>query len=424
MSSEFHPTYIHLGPSNGRPGRGYLLRVTSPDAGEFGSYEYYRIWITIPKDMPELIPNDSNFKRYRKADWDTDMEPGALSASLMTSHDVYEVTTDEPPTLERDGTAYHPYGRGSDRAYCIIDSTVVCYNGVGPSDVVEILKAYAKKKGVTSATAELKQLRPYVLQTSNTRSKKAYVIRDTAPGSEERSIAAFIPDGLDSYDFVNDAGPFTIRSKQLSKTEGMHVGEVPDPAYNKTAYIVLGVLSTREDGEWRRVDYGTAEDSLHTDDERRAMSNEVEPLEQPAPPSVETPGAPPVVPTPGEASVEDVAIPPSEKRTRAQLYAALVAAEKFGDRTIKASRFEGNARQIGTDTYSHETVVREAPNMTQGELVSLVTVLVNRIMADDVIIDEYNKAKSEGRLLSVPKPAPSVRIETNIIVGGVGYDLK
>lgn len=421
MSSEFRPTYVHYGPDNGRPGRGYLLRTTSSDAGEFGGYEYFRIWVTVPKDMPELIPTGSDFKKYRKVDWDTDMDPGALSASLMTSHDVYEMTTDEPPTLRRDNTTYHPYGLESDKACCIIDSVVVCYDGMGPGKVVEALATYAKKKQIANAAVALKELRPYVLKTG-TLDAKAYVIRDEAPGSENKHLSCFLVDDIDPFTYVGDFGPFKFRNKQLAKTEGLHVGDIADGVSTERAFVVFGVLSTRENGKWRRAAYAAASDALSGDEECKKMSNEVEPLERPEPPSNDAPVTPPPLETPKEAEAESVELPASEKRTRAQLYAALVAAEKFGDRTIKASRFEENARQIGSDTYSHETVVREAPNMTQGELVSLVTVLVSRIVADDIIIDEYNRAKSEGRLLNASKPAPSVRIETNIIVGGVGYD--
>lgn len=421
MSSEFRPTYVHYGPANGRPGRGYLLRTTSPGAGESGVYEYFRIWVTVPKDMPELIPTGSDFKKYRKVDWDTDMDPGALSASLMLSHDVYEMTTDEPPTLRRDNTTYHPYGWGNDKACCIIDSVVVCYDGMGPAEVVEVLATYAKKERITSAAVALKQLRPYVLKTG-TLDAKAYVIRDTAPGSEDKTLSCFLVNDVKPFTYVGDFGPFEFRNKQLTKTEGLHVGDIVDRASTERAFVVFGVLSTREDGKWRRAAYAFATDALSGEEARKRMSNEVEPLERPASSSDVAPVAPPSIETPREAEVESTELPASEKRTRAQLYAALAAAEKFGDRTVRASRFEDNARQIGTDIYSHETVVREAPNMTQGELVSLVTVLVNRIMADDVIIDAYNKAKSEGRVLDVPQRAPSIRLETNLIISGVGYD--
>lgn len=421
MSSEFKPTYIHFGPSGGRPGRGYLMRVTSPEAGEFGGYEYFRIWVTVPKDMPEAIPTDEGFKTYRKIDWDADMDPGPLSASLMTTHDVYEFTSDEPPTLQRDNTTYHPYGRGSDQAYCIINSVVVCFNGMNHAKVVEVLAAYAKRKGVANGAVALKELRPYVLQTGDTANYKAYVFSDVAPGESDRNVMIFRLDSLDPVTYAGELGPLRLRSKWLSKYEGMKVGDTPDVSYGE-ARIVFGTVLNRSNGESRRVDYGTMADVLTPDEDRRSWSVEVKPLEERKDPPAETPVTPPVVATPDAATVEDTAIPSSEKRTRAQLYSALIAAEKYGDRTIRASRFEGNARQLGSDTYSHETVVKEAPNMTQGELVSLVTVLVNRIMADDVIIDAYNRAKSEGRVLDTPQRVPSVRIETNLIIGGVGYD--
>lgn len=421
MSSEFRPTYVHYSPDNGRPGRGYLLRTTAPDAGEFGGYEYFRIWVTVPKDRPDLIPTGSDFKKYRKVNWDTDMDPGALSASLMTSHDVYEMTTDDPPTLRQDNTTYHPYGWGSDKACCIINSVVVCYNGMRPGEVVETLAAYAKKKEIANAAIALKELRPYVLKTGSLNAK-AYLIRDVAPGSEDKLLSCFLTGDSEPFTYVGDFGPFKFRNKQLAKTEGLHVGDIVDELFYERALVVFGVLSTREDGKWRRAAYAFAADTLSSVEERKKMSNEVEPLEHPEPPSDAAPVTSPSIETPNEAEVGNAELPASEKRTRAQLYAALVAAEKFGDRTIRASRFEGNARQIGTDTYSHETIVREAPNMAQGELVSLVTVLVNRIMADDVIIDAYNKAKSEGRVLDAPQRAPSIRIETNLIISGVGYD--
>lgn len=425
MSSEFKPTYIHYGPSDGRPGRGYLMRVTSPEASEFGNYEYFRIWVTVPKDMPNAIPTNEGFKTYRKVSWETDMDPGALSASLMTTHDVYEFTSDEPPTLQRDNTSYHPYGRGNDQAYCIINSVVVCFNGATHARVVEALAAYAKYDGQQNGAVLLKELRPYVLQTDSSDGKKVFLFRDSERGTDTRYVTSFRVGADEALERIGELGPITVRNKQLTKSENLRVGDVPDAAYNEAALIVFGVVSSREDGKWRRVMYGTGSAGSTTEENRRAMSNEVHALEKhvdppqadPVPPSVTMP-----TPAPAESESSSVEIPASERRTRAQLYAALIVAEKFGDRTIRPSKFETNARLIGTDTYSHELVVREAPNLTQGELVSLVTLLVNRIVADDVIVDAYNKAKSEGRILDATQRAPSVRIETNLIIGGVGYD--
>lgn len=426
MSSEFNPTYIHFGPSGGRPGRGYLMRVTSPEAGEFGGYEYFRIWITVPKDMPEAIPTNDGFKTYRKIDWDNDMDPGPLSASLMTTHDVYEFTSDEPPTLQRDNTTYHPYGRGSDQAYCIINSVVVCFNGMGHNKVVQVLAAYAKRKNVANGAVALKELRPYVLQTGDALNKKAYVFSDAMRGASERNVMVFRLDDLDPVTYAGEIGPLELRHKWLSETEGLKVGDVPDVAYGE-ARIVFGVSLSRENGKSRRADYGTMTDVLISAEERRSWSNEVEPLvERRDPPSRDV--TPPVVvtppPAPAEPENENVEIPASERRTRAQLYAALVSAEKFGDRTIRPSKFETNVRLIGTDTYSHELIVRAAPNLTQGELVSLVTLLVNRVLADGAIIDAHNKAKAEGRVSDVPWDPRKFNITTNIVVGGVGYDIK
>lgn len=426
MSSEFNPTYIHFGPSNGRPGRGYLMRVTSPEASEFGGYEYFRIWVTVPKDMPEAIPTDENFKTYRKVNWDTDMDPGALSASLMTTHDVYEFTSDEPPTLQRDNITYHPYGRGSDEAYCIINSVVVCFNGTNHAKVVEVLAAYAKKKNVDNGAVALKELRPYVLVTGDTADKKAYVFSDAARGESERRVMVFRLDDLDPVTYAGELGPLQLHHKWLSETEGLKVGDVPDISYGE-ARIVFGVVINRENGKSRRVDYGTMTDVLTSVADRRSWSNEVKPLkERQEPPKQDV--SPPVVdmpsPAPVESESETVEIPASERRTRAQLYAALIAAEKFGDRTVKPSKLETNARLIGTDTYSHELIVREAPNLTQGELVSMVTLLVNRVLADDVLIDEYNKAKAEGRVSDTLRNPRQFSVMTNIIVGGVGYDIK
>lgn len=425
MSHEYSPTLMYYGPSNGRPGRGYLIRTTSPEVGEFGGYEYSRIWITVPKDMPEAIPTDEeDFRTYRKVDWDIDPDLSGAPKSVLTQNDLYEFTSDEFPALRRDSTSYLPVVYGHDAACCIIDSVAVGYSGTGSVEVANILAKHAKIKKLDNAAKALKDLRPFILKTGPKLNKKIYVFWDSAPGSDVRNVSCYTVGGLDSYDHIGDFNDFKIYAKQLAKTESMHVGDVPDAVYGKVAHVVFGVIIDREDGKWRRVDYGSADDTLFSDEERRRMSNEVEPLEQPSPPAhpEDAPVPPAPLPTPGEAKIEEVELPASEKRTRAQLYAALVAAEKYGDRTIRASRFEDNARQLGGDVYSHETVVREAPNMTQGELVSLVTVLVNRIMADDVIIDAYNKAKSEGRVLDTPQRAPSVRIETNLIIGGVGYD--
>lgn len=130
---------------------------------------------------------------------------------------------------------------------------------------------------------------------------------------------------------------------------------------------------------------------------------------EPRPPAIEP-----------EASESDAQIPGSERRTRAQLYAALVTAEKFGDRTIRQSKYEENVSQIGYDSSSHTKIPEWAKELTQGELVSLVTALVAKIMSDKVACDtrvlQAREAAKDG-----PPPSNFTQ-EINIIVGGYGYD--
>lgn len=133
-------------------------------------------------------------------------------------------------------------------------------------------------------------------------------------------------------------------------------------------------------------------------------------IESELPPSATTP----------EAQESDVQIPSTERRTRAQLYAALVAAEEFGDRTIRQSKYEGNVDAIGYDSFSHQKIPEWAKELPQGELVSLVNALVAKILA--------NKAACESRVARAREaakegPPPSgFTQEINIIVGGYGYD--
>lgn len=121
-----------------------------------------------------------------------------------------------------------------------------------------------------------------------------------------------------------------------------------------------------------------------------------------------------------EASGSDAQTPGSERRTRAQLYTALVAAEKFGDRTIRPSKYEENVSLIGYDSFSHIKIPEWAKEMTQGELVSLVTALVAKIMSDKAACDtRVSRAYKDAQ--DGPSPSNFTQ-QINIIVGGYGYD--
>lgn len=120
---------------------------------------------------------------------------------------------------------------------------------------------------------------------------------------------------------------------------------------------------------------------------------------------------------PPESNAE---IPGNERRTRAQLYAALVTAEKFGDRTIRQSKYEGNVSQIGYDGFSHTKIPEWAKELTQGELVSMVAALVAKIMSDKAACDTRVSQAYESAKDNLPPSNFTQRI--NIIVGGYGYD--
>lgn len=121
-----------------------------------------------------------------------------------------------------------------------------------------------------------------------------------------------------------------------------------------------------------------------------------------------------------ETPESDTQIPGSERRTRAQLYAALKEAEKFGDRTIKASKYEGNVSQVGYDSFSHQKIPEWARELTQGELVSLTSALVAKIMSDKAACDA-RVTQACGAVEDGPPPSNFTQ-EINIIVGGYGYD--
>lgn len=112
-------------------------------------------------------------------------------------------------------------------------------------------------------------------------------------------------------------------------------------------------------------------------------------------------------------------IPSSEKRTRAQLYEALKNAEKYGDRTVREAAYQANVNSIGSDSFSHERIPEWAKESSQGELVSLVKALVDKVVSDKQThvarISELQKQRDDAVL--------SHKVfQTNIIVGGYGYD--
>lgn len=112
-------------------------------------------------------------------------------------------------------------------------------------------------------------------------------------------------------------------------------------------------------------------------------------------------------------------IPASEKRTRAQLYEALVIAERYGDRTIKPSKYEDNVASIGYDTFSHERIPEWAKELSQGELVSLVKALVEKILTNNKVFGERVKLIQEAAASRSREHPESL---LNIIAGGYGYD--
>lgn len=127
----------------------------------------------------------------------------------------------------------------------------------------------------------------------------------------------------------------------------------------------------------------------------------------------------------------DTSLPTDERRTRAQLYRALVEAEKYGNRTIRKSSFETAIENVRPDDVAVEYFNTSIGTLSQGELVSLSASLMSRLrqLQREKVRNELRWRDEETALRQALQvetdrraAASRANVMINIITEGVGYD--
>lgn len=371
-----------------------FLVVSNVSEQNQGFHEYTKIYMLRPRN--ESLPRFDDSAKVSVSKLAQPSIINAQGAEIGDGYDMYAFDALMVPTLSGSYSNYLPksgFGFGS---FVVVSSIPVEYTGVPPESVRKAVETIQRLSGDMDEYANhYAGKRPYIIKGSD----YVYGIADSDNGNVYLEVLAEQADGsfrsIDSFD--------DMRLKQAKITEAQTLAAGVNDDDNEEIKIVLGVAAS--EGDKRLVKYLVAGPDYDSGESPGAYTNNVTALVQSA--DVES-----------QQSTETT-IPTSEKRTRAQLYAALKEAEKFGDRTITKSEFEDNVKQIGYDSFSHQRIPEWAETLPQGQLVSLVRALVAKLIKDRTSFAA--RVDDLQRQLNQPTPRRSIH-QVNIIVGGYGYD--
>lgn len=358
-----------------------------------GFYEYTRIYILRPHGEP--LPR---FDDAAKVSASKLSQPSILNAQGMEigeSYDMYAFDALTVPTLSGSYSNYLPKGGHGFGSFVVISSVPVEYTGLPPESVHKAVETIQSLSGNMDEYANrYAGKRPYIVKSLD----RIYGIADSENDTVYLEVLAEQSDGtFKSIDSFNH-----MRLKQAKILDEQALGTGTTDADNEEIKIVLGVVA--REGNTRVVKYLVAGPGYDSGEAPGTYTNNVTA-------TVQSEGGNPTGETEG-------ALPASERRTRAQLYAALKEAEKYGDRTITRSPFEDNVQQIGHDSFSHQRIPEWAESLPQGQLVSLVRALVKKLIDNRAVFEERLTDLRQQNQSAPSWPAHQV----NIIVGGYGYD--
>ena len=387
---------------------------------------YTAFYVLVDKGAQPPVLSDGQDAAFTKIPTPTVEAVGGTDVS--EEYDAYALSGSARPVIRHDSNVLSPVSSLDSVNVTYVDGLPIFTIGYSGEEAVTAIGAMAgaivgRPGGgdLTAGSLSLKRGGVYVLARNL---------------GATHTVYAFVKEG-ENFVFKNEIGGLRRKQRTIAPTEAFAADGTDDEG--ERIFYVVGVVNLAK--RQRMVTYYTGGSALTLGVELRKTTTRAERLEEPSESPAANEAAPGTAPgssagtgtSTSEKKETDIArdsdmsqqaseseLPPTERRTRAQLYAALKEAEKFGDRTIRPSAYEGNVNVIGYDNFSHEKIPEWAKDLPQGELVSLVKALVAKVMSDKKacesrVMQAYEAAKDAP-------PSPDIVQEINIIVGGYGYD--
>lgn len=387
---------------------------------------YTAFYVLVEKGTQPPVLNDGQDAAFTKVLTPTIEAIGGTDVS--EDYDAYALSGDAQPVISHDSNVLVPVSNLNFVGVTFVDGLPIFTNGYSGEEAVIATKA------MTKVLAERPDAVDLTAGSWSFKRGGVYVL-DLNLGTTH-TMYAFTKEG-DNFILKNEISNLRRKQHTIAPTEAFDATGI-DVDGEKVFFVAL-VTNLAKDR--RMVIYFTGSSSLTLGVELRKASTRAERLEEPSAPTPAEKEVLPVAPEDAAAAgpvsskeenssgvpegrtsepALELDIPSTERRTRAQLYTALKEAEKFGDRTIRPSKYEGNVNTIGYDNFSHQKIPEWAKELPQGELVSLVTALVAKLMSDK---EACSKRVEQAYEAAKDAPPPSnLTQEINIIVGGYGYD--
>lgn len=358
-----------------------------------GFHEYTRVYMLRPRG--EALPT---FDKTLGVSVQKVAQPSIINAQgteIGGDYDMYAFDALTVPVFSGSYSNYLPQGGFGFGSFVVVSSVPVEYTGVHPNAVRKAVEIIQTLSGNMDEYADhYAGKRPYIVKGS----EYVYGIASSENGTVYLEVLSEQTDGsfrsIDSFNYM--------RVKQVKIDDSQAVTAGTNDEDGEEIRIVLGVVA--REGDKRVVKYLTAGPGYVNGEAPAVYTNNVTATVQAS--------------SDNQQDATETSLPASEKRTRAQLYAALKEAEKFGDRTVVKSAFEDNVAQIGYDSFSHQRVPEWAETLPQGQLVSMVRALVTKLMNDRASFEQRIKALREQDSSAPSQPTQQL----NIIIGGYGYD--
>lgn len=351
--------------------------------------EYTAFYVLVDKGSQPPTLQTERDAQFRKTSTPTVENENGTDVS--GDYDAYVCSGDIQPTVSYGGVTLKPASNLTGLGLTLIDSLPVFTIGYAGEEATIAITAMAK------VLAE--RTMPLDLTAGSLSVYRGGVYMLDSNFGDTHTVHAFTKEG-DNFVLKEEITNLRRKQRTIAPEESFSAGDVDMDG--ETVFYVVGVsnLANRQ----RIVTYFTGDPTKTLGVALRKTTTRAARLDD-LPESTQS-----------ETKIPDLAnddtLPSTERRTRAQLYAALVAAERSGDRTIRSSALEKEIRSAGYYSFARGRSLEAAKELSQGELISLVSALAN---------EAYNDRLEYESRLSRQQVSHTGGI-INIIVGGYGYD--
>lgn len=360
---------------------------------------YTAFYLLVEKGAQPPTFNDSGESSVTKVSTPTIEAEGGTDVS--DDFDAYAYSGNKQPIIRHNSNILVPASNLEHSTLTFVDGLPIYTIGYRGQQAVSAIRSMVHALvgrpefvGLTAGSLSLARSSEYVLGYSLDTSHLLYAF------SEENG------------NFVLKGELTNLQRKQrvIASDEAIVTGQRDNDG--DTVVFVAGVTNLAKNN--RAVTYYTSKTQYTRNAVFEALTSVAEGLTtsvsttsaQPAPISTES--------SDGTTSQVDT-MPTQEKRTRAQLYTALLAAERYGDRTVTRSQYEDNVSRHRSSEADIEEVRKSSGDLPQGQLVSLVNVLLDRLLF------EMREAATSSRDLLAAETLANARL-SKITLKGIGYD--